>query len=281
MSCSTSSKHDGRSWTMILVLGIFTALKKGVILCLLLLPLAVLAQESAKIELGSEDDSSAKLPTAEDIFDRYAQSLGGKDKLMAIQSRVVSGSVEITDFGIKANAIIEEKAPYFRKFSFLAPGLGESVEIYTENQGWIKSPNLGVVQKSTEELRLNKRINGFYRDVSFQKIYQSFSVTELTQAQNEDVYVVECISGNGEVDRLYFSVNSGLLIKEEPYSVAQGGNSNFAIYYEEYDILNGISYPSKIRVQPPFGGVIRFEVEQINFDKPIQDSYFSKPEEKK
>ena len=115
--------------------------------------------------------------------------------------------------------------------------------------------------------------------MNFESIYQSFSVKELTKSQNEDVYVVECTSEIGEVDKLYFSVNSGLLVREEPFSVAQDGDSTFTIYYEKYSHFNGIFYPSKIRVQPPFGGIIRFDVEQISFDKPMEDSYFSKPQE--
>lgn len=277
MKGSTFSKPDGRSWINNVGREIIWDLRGWIFFWILLASWSAQSQET---ELRSGDVGvNSNPPTAEEIFERYAQSLGGKSRLEAISTRVVSGSLEITDFGIKAKAVIEEKAPYFRKFSLQSPGLGETLEVYTENQGWIKSPSQGVVQKSVEELRLNKRINGFYRDLNFEKIYKSFSVKELAKSQNEDVFVVECTSEIGEVDRLYFSANSGLLVREEPFSVAQDGDSIFTIYYEEYGNFNGISYPSKIRVQPPFGGIILFDVEQISFDKPIEDSYFSKPQE--
>jgi hypothetical protein len=240
---------------------------------------AIQSQEVVSAEPISGDAIKSNLPTIREIFERYEKSLGGKSRLKAISTRIVSGSLEITDFGIKAKAVIEEKAPYFRKFTMQAPGLGETLEVFTESQGWIKSPNQGVVQKNAEELRLNKRINGFYRDLNLENIYQSFSLKELTKSQNEDVYVVECTSEIGEVDTLYFSVKSGLLVREEPFSVTQDGGGMFTIYYEEYSNFDGINYPSKIRIQPPFGGIIRFDVEQISFDKPIEDSYFSKPQE--
>lgn len=279
MRCLPTIKPSGRSWIKKVGLEIIRDLRCWIILLLLTSPWAVQSQEAAKAETSSEIGTKSNLPPAPEIFERYAQSLGGKNRLKAISTRVVIGSLEITDFGIKAKAVIEEKAPFFRKFSFQAPGLGETLEVYTENQGWIKSPSQGVVQKSATELRLNKRINGFYRDLNFENIYQSFSVQELAKSQNEDVYLVECASETGEIDRLYFSVNSGLLVREEPFSVTPDGNSIFTIYYEEYGSFNGITYPSKISIQPPFGGIIRFDVEQISFDKPIEDSYFSKPQE--
>jgi hypothetical protein len=277
MKGSTSSKPDGRSWNNNVVRELVWDLRVWIFFWILMSSWSAQSQEN---ELGSGNVGvNPNPPTVEEIFERYEQSLGGKSRLEAISTRVVSGALEITDFGIRAKALIEEKAPYFRKFSLQAPGLGETLEVYSENQGWIKSPSQGVVQKSTEELRLNKRINGFHRDLNLENIYQSFSVKELTKSQNEEVYVVECTSEIGEVDRLYFSVNSGLLVREEPFRVAQDGDSVFTIYYEEYGSLNGIRYPSKIRVQPPFGGIIRFDVEEISFDKPIEDSYFSKPQE--
>ena len=279
MRCLPKINPASRSWIKNMGLEIIRDMRSWIILLLFTSTWAIQSQEAAKAETSSGNGIKSNLPPATEIFERYAQSLGGKNRLKAINTRVVSGSIDITDFGIRAKAVIEEKAPFFRKFSLQAPGLGETLEIYTENQGWIKSPSQGVVQKSAAELRLNKRINGFYRDLNFENIYKSFSVQELAKSQNEDVYLVECTSGAGEIDRLYFSVSSGLLVREEPFSVAQDGNSKFTIYYEEYGSFNGISYPSKITVQPPFGGIIRFDVEQISFDEPIEDSYFSRPQE--
>ncbi len=225
----------------------------------------------------SAKPSTEPLPSVSNVLNAYISALGGKNKLLQVQSRKLVGSLEISDFGLNATAVIEEKPPYFRKMTIQLPGSGRLTEIFTDSHGWTHSPGTGLVVKSKDEIAFHRRINGFYRDLKLDEIYESLEIKGLWNIQGEPCYMLECKTATDVSDLLYFSKITGLLLRQDQSNPSSDGVSKFSVYYDEYLKVEGALYPSKIRVQPPFGGVILFEVENVIPNAPIDVTAFQQP----
>lgn len=237
-------------------------------------PVCGLAQVS---DLEEKSATSEALPSVNQVLNSYVTALGGKSRLLSIQSRKLIGSIEISDFGLKSPAVIEEKMPYFRKLSVDLPGQGSVTEVFTEAKGWVISAATGVKFKDSKEVAFHRRINGFYRELQLSNIYNQLEVKGLWSVQGEPCYLLECKSELSEPDLLYFSKQSGLLLRQDQSSSTDGSITQFSIFYEEYKSFGGVLYPTKIRVQPPFGGVIRFQIDEIIPNAELSLDTFKEP----
>lgn len=217
------------------------------------------------------------MPSVNQVLNAYVNALGGKSRLLSVQSRKRSGSIEISDFGLKSPAVIEEKMPYFRKLSIDLPGQGSVTEVFTEAKGWVINNPDGIKYKKPEEVAFHRRINGFYRELQLSNIYNQLEVKGIWNVQGEHCYLLECKSDLPEPDLLYFSKQSGLLLRQDQTGSTEDETAQFSVFYEEYRSFDGILYPTRIRVQPPFGGVIRFQINEIIPNAELSQDAFEEP----
>lgn len=247
-----------------------------IVWCLIIACLGIgTAQEPVSEESGP--NTLEPLPSVNQILSSYISALGGKSRLLSIKSRKLSGSIEISDFGLKSTAVIEEKVPFFRKMHVDMPGQGSVTEVFTEANGWVFSAAGGIKYKDPDEVAFHRRINGFYRELELSSIYKQMAVKGIWNIQGEPCYLVECKSDLSEPDLLYFSKQSGLLLRQDQTSSSDDELTQFSIFYEEYRSFEGVLYPTKIRVQPPFGGAIRFQINEIIPNAELNLDAFKEP----
>jgi hypothetical protein len=94
---------------------------------------------------------------------------------------------------------------------------------------------------------------------------------------NRDAYVVIGLPRGDNPERLYFDVQTGLLLRRQTVLTTPLGNSPMNVDYEQYrDVGDGTKYPFLIRTTTTTQRHI-VRVERVQNNTPIENSRFTRP----
>ena len=94
---------------------------------------------------------------------------------------------------------------------------------------------------------------------------------------NRDAYVVIGLPRGDTPERLYFDVQTGLLLRRQTVLSTPVGNSPMNVDYEQYrDVGDGTRYPFLIRSTTPTQRHI-VRVERVQNNAPVENSRFRQP----
>src|SRR5215213_3535856 len=108
--------------------------------------------------------STVKLPTAQEVLDKYVKAIGGRDAILKIKSWKSSGTVELAPMGVKGTVETISAAPGRSLTRMNLAGLGEFVEGFDGTIAWSVNPIQGNREKSGTELAQTKLTSIFNRE---------------------------------------------------------------------------------------------------------------------
>ena len=97
--------------------------------------------------------------------------------------------------------------------------------------------------------------------------------------RDRDAYVVLATRGENDTERLYFDVETGLLLRRTTYLRTIVGVIPEQIDFEDYRDVDGVKMPFTIRVSTVDAGnpfIVR-KLTEIKLNAPVDDSKFSMP----
>ena len=216
--------------------------------------------------------------TVDQVLDKYVQSLGGKEAVEKISTRVMKGALESPGEGTSSPAEIWAKAPakYYSKADIADYGVVE--EALDGDKGWTRNPDSGVLSMAASALAVAKRDYDFYREIRLKDHYAKMTVVGKDQVDDRDAFVVEVRPSNGSPEKLYFDAQSGLLLKREYERVTlEDGIIQFEVTFEDYREVDGVKVPFVVRRKTPdYTTIYRFN--EVKFNVPVDDAKFQKPE---
>ena len=192
-------------------------------------------------------------PTADQIFDKYFQAIGGAQRLAGLTSFVATGaSLGYGGFGGDGEFTIYAKAPNQRTtlISFKDhPERGNSVWAFDGRTGWIKTPrgllaDYELVGEELDGARLEAQI-AFPGQIK--QVLNNWRVGLRRSIEGRDYIVVQ---GNGPrqlLATLYFDPDSGLLRRMVRYGPSPVGRVPTQIDYLDYRDVGGIKFPFEYR----------------------------------
>jgi outer membrane lipoprotein-sorting protein len=202
------------------------------------------------IEAGEEAPGPGT-PSADQIFDKYIQSLGGAQQLAKLTSFVAKGTYQGYDTGDKKVPLeVLAKAPSQRTAIAHLPE-GDLIRTFDGNGAWMTSAGtllpIPVLELTGGELEGAK----LEADLSFPaRIKQT--LTELhvgdTAIDDNNVFVVQGTSslkttGIKTPIKLFFDKKSGLLVRVVRYSDTSIGFNPTQIDYSDYRDVSGVKMP--------------------------------------
>jgi len=212
------------------------------------------------------------------ILDRYVQAVGGKDALEKVTSRSMKGTLDNSDDGTTSPAEVFAKAP--NKFlSVVSLGeSGQALEAFTGDTGWAKDPDSGLHDMSKQDLIAARRDYEFYREIKLKELFPKMALGGKARVADRDAYVVEATTADGATEKLYFDVQSGLLVRRDFERInIDDGIVLWEVDYDDYKDVDGVKVPATVtRKTPDFSLTWRFT--EIKNNVPIDDGKFSKPE---
>jgi hypothetical protein len=217
----------------------------------------------------------AATPTVDELLDKYVKALGGKEALEKPTSRVGKGSMELEGMGLGGPVEMYAKAPNKSALYIDLQGVGKIVNVYDGAKGYALSPE-GLNELSGSALAQAQRNADFYEPLNLKKHFAKMEVTGKEKVEAADAYVVVATPATGDPEKLYFAVDSGLLVRIDTDNDTPQGKMSFATYVSDYKEVDGIKIAHTLRqVSSAFTAVIKMS--EVKHNITIEDAKFAKP----
>lgn len=215
------------------------------------------------------------LPTVDQVLDKYVQGSGGRAAIEKVKTRVMKGSQAGFD-GTALPLEIYREAP--NKFlSSITRPQGLVLQGYNGTNGWVKNPR-GQRELTGEDLASIKRRAEFYEGLKLKELYPDLKITAKEKVGDREAFVLESEAGKTDITRLFFDVQTGLLLRRQTISKNILAPIPEQVDYEDYRDVDGVKLPFTVRqsfVDPWIGWTQKFT--EIKQNIPIESAKFDLP----
>jgi hypothetical protein len=237
--------------------------------------------------IGATPSPASALPSVDEVLNKYLAAIGGKTSTDLIKSCVVKGTTTISGGQVVAYEA-QQSAPNKGHESFAIQNVtgrncaGDSrceyERVVNGQQGWLKSGQ-GVQELVGEQLADQKLSFPLFGILRLKDQYSSFRVSGRDKIDDRDVYVVSAVRSDNKPERLYFDVQSGLLIRRIGYTRTLIGTIPQQTDFDDYREVEGLRLPFTIKMaftDPGSLPIIR-KFTEIKLNVPLDESKFDKP----
>jgi len=200
------------------------------------------------------------------------QALGGAAALQKITSRSVKGS-RIGADGVLVPEEVHQKAPD----KFLTVTTYPNVVFSNGVNGtvvWAHSSREGATPLPEQLAVQLKRDAVFHKELKTQELYSKLTVLGKTSVRDADAYVVQAQPAEGPVEKLFFDVKTGLLVRRYVETDTGLGKLPLQTDYEDYRVVDGIKQPFLIHWSMP-GRIWGRKIEEIKQNIALDDAKFN------
>jgi hypothetical protein len=228
-----------------------------------------------------EDPNVRDFPTdptssADQIFDRYVQAIGGTARLAALTSFTAKGTYEGFDTLFeKVPVDIFAQAPN-RYTTTVHMSAGDSVRVYNGAGGWMAGPDTAVPLLTLTSGNLDRaRLEAL---VAFPTgLRQAFGQWRVGRAvmNDQEVRVVQAAENGQPVLNLYFD-ESGMLVRLVRWTVTPVGFVPTQIDYSDFREVAGVKIPFRRQVSQTYMQMT-VELSNVQPNVTIDAARFAKP----
>ena len=216
------------------------------------------------------------LPSADEIFSKYAATLGGQAAIDKLKSRTAKGTITQAN-GNSFQFELSQAAP--DKFYLLVTTPQGAVERGFNGQvGWEKTAR-GVREITGTELINFKTTNGLFTLLKLKEQYSKPPRVRKDKLGDRDVYVVDGTTADNQRLRLYFDAASGLLLRRVTTMSTIVGIIPDQVDLEDYRDADGLKFPFTARAATIELGnptSTRTFIE-VKLNAPVDESKFNMP----
>ena len=239
------------------------------------LPAAYLAiPEEGSRRVTAAAQPAARLPTADQIFDKYLQAVGGAAAVQRISSRIEKGTFISGDSKLPYE--VYSKAPDKRVAITHQPD-GDAISGFNGTSGWLEitapsPPGRDLIPSETAAAKLDADLK-FALDA--RQILRGLSVLPPEKIDGREMYVVSGKPENMRHMRLYFDEQTGLLTRVLRYTEVPLGFTPVRVDYADYRDVDGVKIPFRRTQARPSGRSI-VQIDTIQQNVPIDESKFNR-----
>jgi hypothetical protein len=229
---------------------------------------------SSPLAAKSATANQQSLPTVDEILDRYINAIGGMKALDKVTTRVRKGSIQVA--GVQGSFEFYEVAPNKALLiGSLPPPLGSVQQGFDGTSGWIKNQN-GVFDMGRDGLEQARREWPIYADVKLKDQFKAMSVEGRERLDTREFYVVLGTRQDNQIERLYFDVQSGLLVRRYSETPTYFGTISTGTDYDDYRKVGSVRLPFLVRKMRG-GNIFLQTVSEYKLNSKIDDALFKKP----
>ena len=223
--------------------------------------------------------AAAGAQTVDEILAKYIQAHGGMEKLKAVATRRQSAKFSAGSF--KADVLQVNKRPNEVREEFIIQGMAQ-VAAYDGKTGWRLSPFGGrreaelLAEDDMKGLVVNADIDGPL--VDYKAKGHNAELMGHDSVEGTDCYKIKLTLKNGDIRTYYLDTDSYLELKLETKTFIRGAPQESETYYGDYEQVAGLYFPFAIESgQKGDPERVRFTVEKVELNVPVNDSIFAKP----
>ena len=221
---------------------------------------------------NSPSTAAETAPTVKQILDHYVQAAGGADALNKINTRIAKGS-RIGADGVLVPEEVYQKAPDKLLTITSYPQVVFS-NGYNGVAAWGHSSRDGATPLPDQLVVQIKRDAVFNKELKTEQLYSSLTVLGKISVRDMDAYIVEAKPADGPIEKLFFDVKTGLLVRRYTESDTPLGKLPLQTDYEDYHDVDGVKQPFLIHWSFP-GRVWGRKIDEIKQNVPLDDAKFN------
>jgi photosynthetic reaction center cytochrome c subunit len=231
-------------------------------------------EEPKRPEPAKQEAAAPALPAADQIIDKYIQSVGGAEAVEKISSRVEKGTISIA--GRQFPVDIVAKAPNKRISAVHTPN-GDSVTAFDGHAGWLGNPGPRPPRDmDPQEVEAYSFDAALHQPTELKKMFAQFRVRPAEKIGGHDMVQVIGINPGKPPMRLFFDKESGLLVRSIRYADTPLGRNPTQVDYADYRAQDGVKVPFQWTLARPLGR-FTIQVTEVQQNVPVDDSKFAKP----
>jgi carboxyl-terminal processing protease len=219
---------------------------------------AVETPQRPLIDVIVDSIKSIGLPSAEVVFEKYLNAIGGRAATEKITSRVSTGTVELAALETTGTVEIFEQSPNKSSVIINAPGLGVIQKTFDGSRAWLQDPLRGLIRFTGFNLKVAAASAVFNRPAKLKELYPSAVVRRKEKLGARDVFVVRM-----DWEDWYFDAEDGLLLRI--------GDT----YFDDYREVDGVKLPFKIRENVFSGLGLEYKFSEIRHNVKIDEKKFA------
>jgi hypothetical protein len=198
------------------------------------------------------------MPSAHEILEKYVAAIGGKSALEKINSRISTGTVELTALDVHGTIEFFEESPNKSSMIIDAPGLGVMQRTFDGTRGWLQDPLQGLIRFTGLGLEMIKDTAVFNKAAKLDALYPDPILIGKEKLNDKDVYAVRM-----GFERWYFGVESGLLVRRG------------STYYDDYREVDGVRLPFTVREEIFTGANMIYRLTAVKHNVKIDEAKFA------
>ena len=222
------------------------------------------ANEIEKPDYSVDSDISA-----EDVINEYVKAIGGKDALAEVTSIEVKATSNIQGTVLEMYSVKNNQNQSLMEMS--AMGMTIAKTVFNKFQGYneVNGQRIPLTEVELEQAIINSAL--------FSELNFDFSIVELvgtSDVEGEKAYEIK-VTDNKSV---FYSVDTGLKLKEVESQEVEGNLIVGETYYREYEEVEGILLPkviNQVSASIPIPGGITFKATSIKLNVETKDSDFN------
>ena len=207
--------------------------------------------------------------SAEDVINEYLEAIGGKDALAEVTSIEIKATSNIQGTVLEMYSIKNNQNQSIMEMS--AMGMTIAKTVFNKFQGFneVNGQRIPLTEVELEQAIINSAL--------FSELNFDFSLVELvgtSDVEGEKAYEIK-VTDNKSV---FYSVDTGLKLKEVESQEVEGNLIVGETYYREYEEVEGILLPkviNQVSASIPIPGGITFKTTSIKLNVETNDSDFN------
>jgi hypothetical protein len=222
--------------------------------------------------------ADAKLPSADEVAEKFAKASGGKEAWAKVQTLTMTGTVDIPTFGVSGKMEILAKRPNkILRTTSVMDGQFVHKEAFDGQAGWVADPQTGLKVMKGVELEQAKVESIFDSDVRLKEVFPDLKVTGRSKVGDRDAIVAVGHEPGGKTITMYFDEKTGLRMAEDSEGPDETGTVVKAnVVLEDYRPAGDIQLAHKIRITAPNVSLV-IQIEDVKLNEPVDDAKFAMP----
>lgn len=237
-------------------------------------------------DAGASAKTAEPLPAVDEVLDKYVQALGGKARIEKMTTLVMEGPrLESSGSNPPSTTAMQFYRMSPNKLMMIMTTPEQTItQAFNGTVGWRKF-NDRISQMSAADLMGARRDANFLKDIELKPQYAKLVTVGKERIAGRDTYVLEGTLTDDspqkkvfgiETEKLYFDVQTGLLIRRAMFYRTPLGQLPEVTDYEDYRKVKGIMMPFTVRLtRPPFVYLQKFNKIELNTSLP--DKHFDVP----
>lgn len=224
---------------------------------------------------GQTVESSASMPSLDEVLNRYVQASGGAKALSSPTSRVIKGTVNVV--GVSRGGTIETytKTPNKSLTIMTVQPFGLVKVGFNGTVGWVQTVKGTRVVKGPELITV-QRDSVFYNPLTLKSTYPKIKLLGMSKIGYRQVYVLE-LEPAARQRKLYLDATTYLPVRVNAVRTIVGGQLvvPIEVYLDDWREVDGIELPFSLTQSYP-GMTLGITINEIKHNVPVDDSLFEK-----